>query len=131
MNVGAEARKTLLVVEDDLTLRSAMTDALESAGCTVLAARDGKDVLRLAKERAPDVILLDLALPTRSGLDVLDDLKDSHATRDIPVILVSAYAHLLRESHTRPAAALLQKPFNVADLLAQVERAVLKTVGDV
>jgi len=44
MNVGAEARKTLLVVEDDLTLRSAMTDALESAGCTVLAARDGKDV---------------------------------------------------------------------------------------
>ncbi len=57
---------------------------------------------------------------------LLDDLKDSHATRDIPVIVVSAYAHLLRESDTQPAAALLQKPFNVVDLLAHVEQAASK-----
>ena len=124
MNTVAEAQKTVLIVDDVPMIRSTVTDVLEHAGYAVLAGRDGVEGLRLARERTPDVILLDLALPKRSGLDVLQDLKSSQATRDIPVIVVSAYAYLLSPNDARPAAGVIQKPFNVRDLLTQVEHTV-------
>jgi DNA-binding response OmpR family regulator len=120
---GADAHKTVLIVDDVPLVRSAITDVLEHAGYTVVCAQDAAQGLRLARERSPAVILLDLALPKKSGLDLLDELKASHETRGIPVILVSAYAHLLSGSDARSAASVIQKPFNVTDLLTQVERA--------
>ena len=122
MNKAAQARKTILVVDDVPMIRSAMTDVLEHAGYTVVSGRDGAEGLRLARDCHPDVILLDLALPKSSGVDVLDSLKGSAETRDIPVIVVSAYAHLLSGSDARPAAGVIQKPFNVSELLTLVEQ---------
>lgn len=124
MSTVAEAPKTILIVDDVPMVRSAITDVLEHAGYTVVSGRDAAEGLRLARECSPAVILLDLALPKQSGLDVLDELKSSLETRSIPVILVSAYAHLLSGSDARCAAGVIQKPFNVTDLLTQVERAV-------
>ena len=129
MNAGAAARKTVLVVEDDPMLRSALTDALEGAGYAVLVGWDGEDGVRLARERAPDVILLDLALPGKSGLDVLEELKSRPATRAIPVIVASSYTYLLHASDVPTAAAVFQKPFDMADLLAQMERALTEPLS--
>jgi response regulator RpfG family c-di-GMP phosphodiesterase len=64
-----------------------------------------------------------LAMPEKSGLDVLHELKRSKPTRDIPVIVVSAYANLMLGSDARRADGVVQKPFGVADLLLQVEQA--------
>ena len=124
MSTAAQAHKTILIVDDVPMVRSAITDVLEHAGYTVVSGRDAAEGLRLARECSPAVILLDLALPKKSGLDVLDELKGSQETRGIPVILVSAYAHLLSGSDARSAAGVIQKPFDVTDLLTQVERAV-------
>jgi CheY-like chemotaxis protein len=77
----------------------------------------------LAGERHPELILLDLALPGRSGLEVLNTLKESQPTREIPVIIVSAYALLLAGTAVGRADGLVQKPFDLTDLLLRVKQA--------
>lgn len=118
--------KTVLVVEDDTWIRSLMADLLSGEGYHVLQAPDGKAGMELAQQHDPDVILLDLAMPEKSGLDVLHELKSGKPTRDIPVIVVSAYAMLMMGSDARRADGVIQKPFDLADLLAQVEQAASK-----
>ena len=119
-------QKTVLVVEDDPWIRSLMADLLSGEGYTVVQAAEGKTGLQMAEEHKPDVILLDLAMPEKSGLDVLHELKSSKPTRDIPVIVVSAYAMLMMGSDARRADGVIQKPFDLADLLLQVEQAASK-----
>ncbi len=126
MSTTAKEQKRVLVVEDDPWIRSLMADLLAGEGYEVVEAPDGKQGLELASEREPDVILLDLAMPEVSGLDVLHELKSSNPTRDIPVIVVSAYAMLMMGSDARRADGVIQKPFDLADLLAQVQQAVGK-----
>jgi two-component system cell cycle response regulator DivK len=122
VNKAVDARKTILVVDDVPMILSAVTDVLEHVGYAVVSGRNGMEGLRLARDCRPDVILLDLALPKSSGVDVLDSLKGSAETRDIPVILMTAYAHLLSGSDARLAAGVIQKPFNVSELLTLVEQ---------
>jgi CheY-like chemotaxis protein len=126
MNGPASDKKTVLVVEDDPWIRSLMADLLSGEGYAVIQAPDGKVGLKMAEEQDPDVILLDLAMPEKSGLDVLHELKSSKPTRDIPVIVVSAYAMLMMGSDARRADGVIQKPFDLADLLAQVQQAAAK-----
>ena len=126
MSVTTRPQKTVLVVEDDPWIRSLMADLLAGEGYTVVQAADGKAGLDMAEQNDPDVILLDLAMPEKSGLDVLHELKSSKPTRDIPVIVVSAYAMLMMGSDARRADGVIQKPFDLADLLMQVEQAASK-----
>jgi CheY-like chemotaxis protein len=112
-----------LIVEDDPATRALEEAVLEADGFAVLTARNGEEGIRLACERFPAVILLDLALPTASGFDVLKTLKSSPATRNIPVVLISAYAMLVENCATRGASACVQKPFDIDDLVSQVRRA--------
>ena len=116
-----------LVVEDDPATRALETDVLEEGGFNVVQARNGEDALRLAQERRPGVVLLDIALPSASGFEVLRTLKSRPATSQIPVVLVSAYAGLVDDCERRGANACVQKPFDVDALLAQV-RGVLSAI---
>ena len=106
MSTTTRPQKTVLVVEDDPWIRSLMADLLAGEGYSVVQASDGKAGLDMAEESDPDVILLDLAMPEKSGLDVLHELKSSKPTRDIPVIVVSAYAMLMMGSDARRAEML-------------------------
>jgi CheY-like chemotaxis protein len=126
MSTTTRSHKTVLVVEDDPWIRSLMADLLAGEGYSVVQASDGKAGLSMAEENEPDVILLDLAMPEKSGLDVLHELKSSKPTQDIPVIVVSAYAMLMMGSDARRADGVIQKPFDLADLLLQVEQAATK-----
>jgi two-component system, cell cycle response regulator DivK len=126
MSATTRPQKTVLVVEDDPWIRSLMADLLAGEGYAVVQASDGKAGLEMAEESDPDVILLDLAMPEKSGLDVLHELKSSKPTRDIPVIVVSAYAMPMMGSDARRADGVIQKPFDLADLLLQVEQAASK-----
>ena len=87
MSTTARPDKTVLVVEDDPWIRSLMADLLAGEGYSVVQASDGRAGLEMAEMNDPDVILLDLAMPEKSGLDVLHELKSSKPTRDIPVIV--------------------------------------------
>lgn len=117
-------RAMVLVIEDDPWTRAVETSLLADEGYAVVEAASGEEGLRLVKQRPPDVILLDLGLPARSGLDVLDVLREDPATRHIPVVVVSAYALLVEDASAPGSLVTVQKPFDIADLLAQVHRAV-------
>jgi CheY-like chemotaxis protein len=79
----------ILVIDDNVNLQIAFKKVLISSGYQVELASDGEEGLRLAREKRPDVIVLDMMLPKLSGLDVLRALKQDHATESIPVIALS------------------------------------------
>ena len=123
MTVADTGQKTVLVIEDDPWTRTITTALLAGEGFAVVEAKNGEEGLRYAGQHAPDVVLLDLALPTKSGLEVLRELKGSRATRDIPVIVVSAYGTLMNEQDAHQTSGVIQKPFDYDDLVSQVEQA--------
>ena len=119
----AEAdRPVALVIEDDPATCRQITAVLMRAGWSVLPARDGEQGLVMARMHVPEVVLVDLALPRMSGLEVLRELRSAR-WEDQPtpvVVVVSFFAMLLRLPDLRLADGLVQKPFRPADLLAQV-----------
>ncbi len=119
--VAEAERPVALVVEDDPDTRHYIAMLLEDDGWTVRTASNGERGLLMAREHIPEVILLDLALPTMSGLGVLRTMKEwtDQPTR---VVVVSAFAILMRLPDLRLADATVQKPFGARDLLAQVNR---------
>jgi CheY-like chemotaxis protein len=123
MTVAETGQKTVLVIEDDPWTRTITTALLAGEGFAVVEAKNGEEGLRYAAQHTPDVVLLDLALPTKSGLEVLRELKGNRATRPIPVIVVSAYGSLMNEQDAHQAAGVIQKPFDYDDLVSQVEQA--------
>lgn len=81
--------KKILLVEDSKFLRVATERALTRAGYETFSAADGDDAIRLARERQPDLILLDMLLPKMTGLEVLKALKADPATRAIAVVVMT------------------------------------------
>jgi DNA-binding response OmpR family regulator len=82
--------KSILLVDDDLTLREMYMERLKAEGFTVEMAKDGEEALEKAADLHPNIILLDIMMPKINGLDVLKKLKGSDQTRDIPVIVLTA-----------------------------------------
>lgn len=121
---AAAGQKRILVVDDDPTIRRLVADLLHNEGYEVLQAPDGAAGVALAEAHRPDLILLDLAMPRTSGLEVLENLRRNDPTREIPVIVVSAYAPLLSADLRAGATSVLQKPFAVDALLEEVEQVV-------
>ena len=101
-----------------------MAEFLTDEGLAVEQAGDGRTGLRLAEQLQPDLILLDLALPIRSGLEVLEQLKRRRPTRDIPILIVSAYATILVGEATERADGVLPKPVDLKQLLDRVNHLV-------
>lgn len=83
----------VLLVEDSVFLRFSNESALTKAGFDVSTAGDGEEALRVANQKMPDVIVLDLLLPKLSGTEVLKALKSNPATTQIPVIILSSLSH--------------------------------------
>ena len=123
MTVAGTGQRTVLVIEDDPWTRTITTALLAGEGFAVVEAKNGEEGLRQADLHTPDVVLLDLALPTKSGLEVLRELKANPRTADVPVIVCSAYGTLMSEHDAQQAAGVIQKPFDYDDLVSQVERA--------
>ena len=81
--------KTILLIEDEAALQKTFSEVLDQEGYKVMSALDGELGLRLAKQKKPDLILLDLILPKVHGFEVLKELKGDEGTRDIPVIVLT------------------------------------------
>jgi len=115
---------TLLVVDDAAAIRTVVRDFFEAQGYTVLEAADGNEALALAREAAPDLVLLDVMMPGPDGFEVVRRLRGEGAT---PVILLTA-----RAAETDKVVGLelgaddyVTKPFSLHELHARV-RAVLR-----
>jgi len=81
--------KTILFIEDESALQKTFGEIVTQGGYQMISALDGETGLRVAKEKKPDLILLDLILPKIHGFDVLKKLKGENETRDIPVIVLT------------------------------------------
>jgi CheY-like chemotaxis protein len=80
---------TVLLAEDDRFLRRAMEVSLKKRGLNVLVAADGQEALDILQTARPDLILLDLLMPRRTGLEVLQALRARRETRDLRVLILS------------------------------------------
>jgi DNA-binding response OmpR family regulator len=98
---GGEIRPRVLVVEDSDPIRAAFTILLEESGYEVAAAATGAEALRLAAERRPDLVLLDLGLPDVSGRVVATGLKAAPSTAAVPIVALTG-----RDDDTERAALL-------------------------
>ena len=84
-----ESDKKILVVEDDEFLMKIYEIKFKQEGHLVIKAVNGEQGVDLAKSEKPDLILLDLILPKKSGFEVLDEIKADPETKDIPIIIIS------------------------------------------
>ena len=114
---------TVLLVEDEESLRKVMRDLLERDGYTVAEAADGIQALDAVDRHAPDVILLDLNLPGLDGYTVLQQLRSRAATSRIPVIVLTAKGDEDNEVRVFQLGAddFLTKPFRARALSARLE----------
>lgn len=79
----------ILIIEDESTLRKTMAEYLSAEKFEAVEAADGETGLELARKEIPDLILLDIILPKKNGLEVLEELKKDEKTKAIPVILLT------------------------------------------
>jgi len=112
----------ILVVEDNPANMTLAVFLLESAGHTVLSATDAEAGLSIARDRQPDLILMDIQLPGMDGLEATLLLKNGETTRAIPVIALTALAMKGDEERIRAAGCdgYIAKPIRYRDFLAVV-----------
>ena len=114
--------RTILIVEDDELLRDAFRLLLEDAGYQVLEAGTAEAAIRLATERLPALVVLDLGLPDRPGLDVVRALRKDPDMADLPVIALTGRVGPAEERECIAAGCdrYLPKPVSPADLLREL-----------
>jgi CheY-like chemotaxis protein len=114
---------TILIADDHDDNRELLVLLLSGAGYNVREARDGSECLALAKEQAPDLIVVDLSMPVLDGWAVFRELKADERTRTIPCMAVTAHADLDRSQALETGfSAYVSKPFSSDVLLKTVAR---------
>ncbi len=116
--------KTVLVVEDNELNMKLFHDLLEAHGINTIELRSGKDVLDVARQNKPDLILMDIQLPEVSGLDVTKWLKADEQLKAIPVIAVTAFAMKGDEQKIREGGCedYISKPISVTHFMEVVQK---------
>ena len=116
--------KTVLIVEDNELNMKLFHDLLEAHGVNTVETYDGKNVLELAREHNPDLILMDIQLPEISGLDVTKQLKSDDELKSIPVIAVTAFAMKGDEQKIREGGCedYISKPISVGKFMATINQ---------
>ena len=115
-------RRTILVADDNPQMRLLLEMTLRKGQYEVLVTADGGQALQIARERHPDLVLLDAEMPVVHGFEVCRQLKDDPRTRDIQVIMITAKAQ--EEDRDRGLASgadeYIAKPFSPKELLARL-----------
>ena len=114
--------KRILIVEDQEDNRVIMRDVLSSAGYDLIEAVNGEAGVKLAHSERPDLILMDIQLPTIDGYEATRRIKGSAELKSIPIIAVTSYALSGDQAKARAAGCdgYVSKPFSPRELLARV-----------
>jgi len=116
---------TVLIVEDDVATQQVLLHVLSAAGFLCQLAHDGEEGVRIALERRPEIILMDLSMPKLSGLEALARIRQDYRARSTPVILLTANGHIdsIVEHLAAGADDYIVKPVAPAELVARVKLA--------
>jgi CheY-like chemotaxis protein len=122
------AADLILVADDEIMIRSLVGEILEDAGYRTLAAADGEEALRLAREHRPAAIVLDLMMPGMDGYATLTHLRGHPVTAATPVIVLTGRSDPAFRVLSRGvgAAAHVTKPFSSVELLDTVQGALAR-----
>ncbi len=116
-------KPTVLIIEDEASLVTMLRYNLEKEGFDVAEATDGEEAITVADEVTPDVIILDWMLPHMSGIEVCRQLRRKSATRDVPILMLTARAEEVDKVRGLNVGAddYMTKPFSVPELLARMK----------
>jgi CheY-like chemotaxis protein len=104
--------KKVLVVDDDAKTRRFLTVALEENGYQAETAEDGEQGLKRVQEGIPDLILLDIMMPKKTGFSMFKQLRKQEAFKEIPVIMLTAVAGSLAEDEKKAEGDTFESPFD-------------------
>ena len=123
-------KHTILLVDDEMAIRTMLCVALEAAGYNVLQAENAQQAHAVIVDRSPDLVLLDWMMPGTTGLELLRRLKRDELTEKIPVIMLTAKAEEDSKISGLDAGAddYIAKPFSPRELISRV-KAVLRRIG--
>ena len=115
--------RRVLVVDDDVSIRGFLAEALKDEGYEVQTAGNGHEALVLLRVWRPDLILLDLMMPVMDGWAFRMEQRLMPGMADVPVIVLSATRDLPAKAEQLEPAYLFSKPFDLHDLLSTIEQA--------
>lgn len=118
-------KNKIMIVDDNKEFVEELKETLELSGYDVVTAEDSESVMDIARKNNPDLILLDLKMPKKSGFQVADELLHSSSFSNVPIIAMTGffkddYGPLLNICGINRC---LKKPFNPLDVIAQIETA--------
>ena len=115
--------KRVLLVEDEPNIIEAIRFILNRDGWRVHTHSDGRDAVNVVRQTRPDVLILDVMLPGKSGYDILRELRTEFAEAELPVLMLTARGQMKdRELAERAGASrFMTKPFSNADMLEAVQ----------
>jgi chemosensory pili system protein ChpA (sensor histidine kinase/response regulator) len=122
--IAAEpVHKTIMVVDDSVTVRKVMTRFLEREGYNVVTAKDGVDALQLLQDELPDLMLLDIEMPRMDGFEVAKNVRSTSRMRHLPIIMITSRTG---DKHRQHALSIgvneyLGKPYQEDVLLKTME----------
>jgi two-component system, OmpR family, phosphate regulon response regulator PhoB len=116
-------QERILLIEDEPSLTDVLSYNLKREGYEVRVAHDGRDGLRLAQALLPDLVILDLMLPGMGGLDICRELRASHATARLPILMLTAKTEETDQvvGFAMGADDYVTKPFSVKVLLQRIK----------
>ncbi len=124
--------KKILVVEDDGVLRDVLMEKLKTAGYKAIGAEDGEVAIQKIKEDKPDMVLLDILMPKKDGMEVLEDMHVDEEMKNIPVIVISNSGQPVEIERAKSLGAkdfLVKAIFDPNEVLAKVKNILIETEG--
>jgi CheY-like chemotaxis protein len=113
---------TVMVVDDDVDLRSIMACVLDSEGLGVIMANDGQHALDLLERgQVPDLILSDMTMPLMGGEELCAKLKENSKTKDVPFVLMSGQEDIEVQTQLMGASGCLRKPYQLEALTSLIK----------
>jgi CheY-like chemotaxis protein len=116
-----EAKKRILVADDDPAILDSIQIMLEDAGYEVDISIDGETIYKMEKDY-PDLLFLDIWMSGMDGREICRHLKAQESTQDIPIIMISANRDTAKMAKEAGAEDFLEKPFEMEDLLKMAEK---------
>jgi CheY-like chemotaxis protein len=126
---ASREQAVVLVADDDVEIRRLLCLYLEQDGLVTVAASDGREALELARAHRPDVVLMDLQMPEMDGFEAIEGLRADDATRDVPVIVLTAYdeTDTVLRAFSLDVSGYLTKPTEVSEVVSKVFNVLIST----
>ncbi len=127
--MSAKVKKKLLLVDDEADLTELLKSIFEPRGFVCMTARDGEAAIKIAREKHPSLIIMDLIMPKMDGIETYKALKADRKTRDLPILVYTAQdpeVVIKKGEEALDVIDFILKPFDTRSLISIVEKTLTK-----